>query len=734
MALWWKQVEQEDPRRFKMMQKSGQVHPLQYDASWPGLRPGAAMDGDAASGAATASEHGAAVFPQTMAYTLEMLEEEGGALAYLDSIGFGAQEPPEGSVPEGGVADLCRGHDPDGGRGPAGSVVHLARAEEGGKEPYPRPGRPFKRRWLPVYGLVMLVALGCLHFGHGSRSCEIAYMLCSSLLAFVLGNSAPPNVKSIFHPIFASVFGSWLALYLWALSDATRSFHDVLVTYSSPGATDRSGCERNPLVVALALLLFERRKLLKRDRKLILGTSLVAACSGVVSTAVMARLLQLPGALGRPSIGRYCTAPLALAVAGNLDASPPLTVAMVVASGFVGIFAAKPLLARLRVKQSRERGLAIGAVSHVLGTVSLASWDEAAVPYSALCFVLASGSTAALTALPPDRSKPLFEDFLKKRGIEFWPTVANFIFCYFSEPVRLESALRERGILVRPKKDHKGVLGLRVSFGTEAQMKEVIKALEELLAAVRPVSSTATFNRAATSFGPCHFDLSATVLAAAAALRTFTRTARARRCCASGAELPAVRRRETGAALLAAEVAAAAGEATAATPSAASDTEGGGAAWRRFPTDFVWGVATAAFQIEGADTFSHVKGNIYEDANADVACDHYHRYEEDLQLVKQLGAKAYRFSISWSRVLPTGVVADGVNEQGLAFYEQICRGCLARGVEPVATLYHWDLPEALEAPEQQPARAGRPAAGQLSAAELGFGPTYAEREGPRGMR
>ncbi|CAK8991259.1 unnamed protein product [Durusdinium trenchii] len=227
-------------------------------------------------------------------------------------------------------------------------------------------------------------------------------------------------------------------------------------------------------------------------------------------------------------------------------------------------------------------------------------------------------------------------------------------------------------------------------------------------AAVRPVSSTATFNRAATSFGPCHFDLSATVLAAAAALRTFTRTARARRCCASGAELPAVRRRETGAALLAAEVAAAAGEATAATPSAASDTEGGGAAWRRFPTDFVWGVATAAFQIEGAvaedgrgpsiwDTFSHVKGNIYEDANADVACDHYHRYEEDLQLVKQLGAKAYRFSISWSRVLPTGVVADGVNEQGLAFYEQICRGCLARGVEPVATLYHWDLPEALEA-------------------------------------
>eukprot|EP00435_Cladocopium_sp_Y103_P056881 s865_g19.t1 len=234
-------------------------------------------------------------------------------------------------------------------------------------------------------------------------------------------------------------------------------------------ATAALSVPRNPLVVALALLLFERRKLLRRDRKLIIGTSLLSALSGVFGTAVMARLLQLPGPLAKPTVGRYCTAPLALAVAGNISASPPLTVAMVVASGFVGIFAARPLLARLQVTKSRERGLAIGrsrrqgAVSHVLGTVSLASWDEAAVPYSALCFVLASGSTAAFTALPPDQSKPLFEDFLKKRGIEFWPTVANFIFCYFSEP------------------DHKGVLGLRVSFGTVEQMKQVIQAMEELL-------------------------------------------------------------------------------------------------------------------------------------------------------------------------------------------------------------------------------------------------------------
>lgn len=285
---------------------------------------------------------------------------------------------------------------------PDSSPVSPDSSPQSDKEPYPRPGRPFKRRWLPVYGLIMLVALGLLHFGRDSPSCEIAYMLCASLLAFVLGNSMPAKAKSIFHPIFAGVVGSWLALALWAQQDETRSFREVLVTYSSPGgAGPLMSMLLNPLVVALALLLFERRKLLRRDRKLIIGTSLLGAFSGIFGTALMARLLQLPGPLAKPTVGRYCTAPLALAVAGNISASPPLTVAMVVASGFVGIFAARPLLAWLQVTKSRERGLAIGAVSHVLGTVSLASWDEKAVPYSALCFVLASGSTAAFTSLPP---------------------------------------------------------------------------------------------------------------------------------------------------------------------------------------------------------------------------------------------------------------------------------------------------------------------------------------------
>ena len=132
----------------------------------------------------------------------------------------------------------------------------------------------------------------------------------------------------------------------------------------------------------------------------------------------------------------------------------------------------------------------------------------------------------------------------------------------------------------------------------------------------------------------------------------------------------------------------------------------GADSWRAFPAEFLWGVATAAFQIEGAaiegrgasiwDTFSHVPGNILEDATADVACDHFHRYQEDVQLIKRLGARAYRFSISWSRVLPNGTLNGGISEQGLAFYTSLCEDLIANGIEPVATLYHWDLPQALE--------------------------------------
>ncbi|MFD7920873.1 GH1 family beta-glucosidase [Streptomyces sp. NPDC059740] len=123
------------------------------------------------------------------------------------------------------------------------------------------------------------------------------------------------------------------------------------------------------------------------------------------------------------------------------------------------------------------------------------------------------------------------------------------------------------------------------------------------------------------------------------------------------------------------------------------------------PADFVWGVATASYQIEGAvaedgrapsiwDTFSHRPGKVANGDTGDEACDHYHRWPEDIGLMRTLGVDAYRFSIAWPRVVPGG---DGaVNKAGLDFYDRLVDGLLEAGVTPFATLYHWDLPQALQ--------------------------------------
>lgn len=121
--------------------------------------------------------------------------------------------------------------------------------------------------------------------------------------------------------------------------------------------------------------------------------------------------------------------------------------------------------------------------------------------------------------------------------------------------------------------------------------------------------------------------------------------------------------------------------------------------------DFRLGVATSSYQIEGAvdeggrlpsvwDVFSHSVGKTKDGGTGDVACDHYHRYEEDLDLMSWLGVDAYRFSIAWPRVVPLG--RGAVNSKGLDFYERLVDGLLARGISPSVTLYHWDLPQALE--------------------------------------
>lgn len=124
-----------------------------------------------------------------------------------------------------------------------------------------------------------------------------------------------------------------------------------------------------------------------------------------------------------------------------------------------------------------------------------------------------------------------------------------------------------------------------------------------------------------------------------------------------------------------------------------------------FPKDFMWGTASASYQIEGGayedgkglsiwDTFSHIPGKIFGGHTGDVACDAYHRYEEDLDIMASLGIKHYRFSISWPRILPNGT--GEINEKGLEYYDKVVDGCLARGIEPWITLYHWDLPQALQ--------------------------------------
>ncbi|MBQ8087560.1 MAG: beta-glucosidase, partial [Clostridia bacterium] len=125
-----------------------------------------------------------------------------------------------------------------------------------------------------------------------------------------------------------------------------------------------------------------------------------------------------------------------------------------------------------------------------------------------------------------------------------------------------------------------------------------------------------------------------------------------------------------------------------------------------FRKDFIWGAATAAYQIEGAwnedgkglsvwDDFSHEEGKVFSNHNGDVACDHYHRYEEDIALMVSLGVRNYRFSVSWPRLLPDGT--GEVNEKGVAFYNRLIDALLKAGIRPFMTLFHWDYPSALQA-------------------------------------
>ncbi len=125
----------------------------------------------------------------------------------------------------------------------------------------------------------------------------------------------------------------------------------------------------------------------------------------------------------------------------------------------------------------------------------------------------------------------------------------------------------------------------------------------------------------------------------------------------------------------------------------------------RFPDGFLWGTATSSYQIEGAwqedgkgesiwDRFAHTPGNVIDGSNGDVACDHYRRWQDDIGLMQSMGLEAYRFSIAWPRILPQGTGA--INQAGLDFYSRLVDGLLAADITPFVTLYHWDLPQAIQ--------------------------------------
>jgi putative effector of murein hydrolase len=282
--------------------------------------------------------------------------------------------------------------------------------------PYPRPGTPFERRFLPVYAAVMALSIVFFHAGVKPELAEDIFMMCASFLCLVGGNSMSLQVRRIAHPILVTMFGSWVFAWMWAVQTGSQDFQETLVNYSN-GTGAYLSMFLGPLVVALAFLLYEKRELLLQNLLPILTVSFVSSVSGLFSTALFCRMLMIPKILALSSLARFLTSPLALEIAKMLkiEADLPanqdlggLTIAMVTVSCLLAAIFGEAILTTLRVQSTIAHGLTLGTSAAVFGVVSLTTWSPKAVPYAAVGFVLAGAISVVLVAMPPVMHALLF--------------------------------------------------------------------------------------------------------------------------------------------------------------------------------------------------------------------------------------------------------------------------------------------------------------------------------------
>jgi len=271
--------------------------------------------------------------------------------------------------------------------------------------PDPQPDRrPYKKRLLGVYAACMIVSVLAVRFRCEPIFlwCQNAFMLSSSLLGFVAGMLSPKKVQSFVHPMFVCILMTWLAAAAWGnLTGVSSGFFTVIGTYSTmPGAGGLLSFMLGPTVIALGVLLFERRRLLLGELLPMIATCTVTAFTSLFYTAFLARALGLPSNLAVASLLRCISSPFAGDLTGLIGASSTYAIAMIVVTGFIGVLLGQPIFNLLALRNPRTRGLAMGAAAHGLGTVALADSDQDAFPYSALSFVLVGTATSAFMQVP----------------------------------------------------------------------------------------------------------------------------------------------------------------------------------------------------------------------------------------------------------------------------------------------------------------------------------------------